>query len=93
METKVIKTIEIAPSRKNTRIRGNKIIGHMSDGSRTYIATFPEHAHFIREEYPVVKDAFSQAIFLCSKKWQAEDLLSRVFGCPVTMEIIEHDKK
>ena len=83
-----IKTIEIAPSRKNTRIRKNMIIGRLSDGSRTYVLDLPKDSTFARKDYKEAKDAFRAAIALASKKWQVEETLSSVFGVECHLTII-----
>lgn len=85
-----MKTIEIAPSRKNTHIRKNKIWGNLSDGSRTYILDLPKGSYFARKDYSAAKHAFSCAIALASKKWQVEEALSKHFGVPCTLTIITH---
>lgn len=76
-----MKTIEIAPSLKNTHIVGNKkIVGRLSDGSRTYVYDLPKGYEFPSKGRTAIKQAFSAAIALASKKWQAEDALNNSFG-------------
>ena len=86
-----MKTIEIAPSAKNTRIYGDaKIVGHLSDGTRTYTYELPGGHTFSQldiirkikasQRRLAVKYAFSAAIAMASKDWQAEEMLNRHFG-------------
>ena len=76
-----MKTIEIAPSLENTHIVGNKkIVGRLSDGSRTYVYDLPKGYKFPTKGRNEFKHAFSCAIALASKKWQAEDALNNHFG-------------
>lgn len=76
-----MKTIEIAPSLKNTHIVGNNsIVGRLKDGSRTYVYDLPEGYEFPKDGRNDFKHAFSFAIAMASKKWQAEDALNDAFG-------------
>lgn len=72
-----MRTIQIAPNREDCRIEGKKVIGTM-DG-RTFVFELPKSVRMPRAK--VVKDAmirnFCEAIALCSKPWQVEDLLNR----------------
>lgn len=85
-----MKTIEIAPSRKNTHIRGSMIWGNLSDGTRTYILDLPKGTKIDPAERNTVKDAFCTAIALRSKPRQTEELLSRVLGVECHITIITH---
>lgn len=72
-----MKTIQIAPNREDCRIEGKKVIGTM-DG-RTFIFELPENVRMPRAK--AVRETmisnFCEAIALCSKRWQVEDLLNR----------------
>ena len=75
------KTIEIAPSLRNTHIIADtKIIGRLKDGSRTYVYDLPKGFTFGKKNRKEYKRAFSIAIAMASKLWQAEDALNRHFG-------------
>lgn len=91
----MIRTIEIAPSLKNTHIRKDvTIIGHLSDGSRTYVYMLPEGWTFPQKGRKDIKHAFSCAIALASKSWQVEDALNAHFGnVPGKFHIIERRNK
>ena len=76
-----MKTIEIAPSLKNTHIlKDTKIVGRLKDGSRTYVYDLPKPYTFPKEGRKEIKHAFSCAIFIASKAWQVEDALNKAFG-------------
>lgn len=76
-----MKTIEIAPSLKNTHIVGDtKIVGRLKDGSRTYVYDLPELTRFGKQGRKEYKKAFSAAIALASYKWQVEEALNAQFG-------------
>ena len=72
-----MRTIQIAPNREDCRIEGKKVIGTM-DG-RTFIFELPDYVNDPKSEE--VKETmisnFREAIALCSKPWQVEDLLNR----------------
>lgn len=89
-----MKTIEIAPSLKNTHIRKDTtIIGHLEDGSRTYVYMLPEGYTFPAKGRKAIKHAFSCAIALASKSWQVTDALNDYFGGVAgTFHIVEHKK-
>lgn len=58
-----MKTIEIAPSLKNTHIRKDAtIIGHLEDGSRTYVYMLPEGYTFPAKGRKAIKHAFSSPL-------------------------------
>lgn len=76
-----MKTIEIAPSLQNTHIlKDTKIIGRMADGSRTFVYDLPKGHTFPRKGRKDIKHAFSCAIAMASKKYQAENVMNFVFG-------------
>lgn len=70
-----MRTIQIAPSKEDVHIRGNRIEGKMKDGT-TYVYKAPEGDFFARRDQNAVKAAFCQAIALSSKSYQAENLLN-----------------
>lgn len=65
-----MKTIQIAPRMDEIQVQGNEIRTDFAGGV-TYTA---EGLRKYRDEY--LKDAFRQAIALCSKRWQIEQLLN-----------------
>ena len=76
-----ITTIEIAPARKNTHIlHDNKIVGRLSDGSRTFVYDLPEGCIFPKSGRNAIKDTFSWAIFFASYAWQVERTMNERFG-------------
>ena len=75
-----MKTIQIAPYRKDCRIDGKKVIGTM-DG-RTFVFELPKRVR-MPEDKPTRETMisnFCEAIALCSKAWQVEDCLNRHWG-------------
>ena len=72
-----MRTIQIAPHREDCRIEGNKVIGTMN--GRTFVFELPERVSMPRAK--AVRETmisnFREAIALCSKWWQIEDLLNR----------------
>ena len=72
-----MKTIQIAPYREDCRIEGKKVIGTM-DG-RTFVFELPERVSMPRAKAvsETMISNFCEAIALCSKQWQIEDLLNR----------------
>lgn len=76
-----MKSIEIAPSRKNTHIVGDTmIVGRLKDGSRTYVYDLPKGYEFPKSGRDDFKHAFSFAIAMASKVWQVEEQLDEAFG-------------
>ena len=71
-------TIQIAPYKKDCTISGSKITGTM-DG-RTFVYELPKGLQFNTEDGGGFIGAFQQAIALCSKQPQIEELLNRYFG-------------
>ena len=74
---KEMKTIQIAPNKGACRIDGKKVIGTM-DG-RTFVFELPERVRMPEDESvrETMINNFCEAIALCSKQWQVEDLLNR----------------
>ena len=70
-----MKTIQIAPYRKDCHIDGNKVIGTM-DG-RKFVFVVPVNYNIPEEVKETMISNFCEAIALCSKQWQVEDLLNR----------------
>lgn len=86
-----MKTIEIAPSLSNTHIlKDNSIVGRLSDGSMTFVYDLPKGHTFPRTGRKDIKHAFSCAIALASKKYQAENAMNFVFG--KSLRIFNFDK-
>ena len=71
-----MKTIQIAPYREDCRIEGKKVIGTMDD--RTFVFELPERVCMPSDK--AVRETmisnFCEAIALCSKQWQVEQLLN-----------------
>lgn len=65
-----MKTIQIAPHMNEIEVNGNQIHTNFAGGV-TYTA---EGLEKYKDEF--LKDAFRQAIALCSKRWQIEELLN-----------------
>ena len=72
-----MKTIQIAPYKEDCRIDGKKVIGTM-DG-RTFVFELPERVRMPEDEAvrATMISNFCEAIALCSKPWQIEDVLNR----------------
>ena len=72
-----MKTIQIAPYKDDCKIDGKKVIGTM-DG-RTFVFELPDHVSMPADEKTrsVMIDNFCEAIALCSKPGQSEDLLNK----------------
>lgn len=78
-----MKYIQIAPNREDCRVEGGTIRGWMPDGRGggiLYTYQAPEHMHFVESEIPLAVNAFCEAIFLASKRWQVEEVLNAHFG-------------
>lgn len=75
-----MKTIQIAPYKKDCRIEGKKIIGVM-DG-RTFVFELPINVVMPRNKpmREIMISNFCEAIALCSKFWQIEDLLNKYWN-------------
>ena len=71
-----MKTIQIAPYRKDCKIVGNNIIGTM-DG-RTFVFTLPKNVRMPETKYEqnCIISNFIEAIAICSKPLQVEQLLN-----------------
>lgn len=76
-----IKTIQIAPYRKDCKVDGNKVIGTM-DG-RTFVAEIPDNYTIPKALEETMIKHFCEAIALSSKAWLVRDLLSDVWGVNV----------
>lgn len=72
-----MKTIQIAPYKEDCRIVGKKVTGKM--GGRKFVFELPEEVDMPQDRATreIMKRDFRQAIALCSKFWQIEDLLNR----------------
>lgn len=72
-----MRTIQIAPYREDCRIEGKKVIGTM--GSRTFVFELPESVRMPRDKKTreAMISNFCEAIALCSKQWQIEQLLNQ----------------
>lgn len=70
-----MKTIQIAPYKKDCRIDGNKVTGTM-DG-RTFVFEVPEKYNIPEDLKDTMISNFCEAIALCSKQWQVEEVLNR----------------
>lgn len=68
-----MRTIQIAPSASECRIEDHKVIGTM-DG-RTFIFEIPSRYSIPKNLHKVMISNFREAIALCSKPWQVEELL------------------
>lgn len=75
-----MKTIQIAPYKKDCRIDGKKIIGTM--GERTFVFELPKNVGMPVDDptRDTMLHNFCEAIALCSKQWQVEDCLNRHWG-------------
>ena len=69
-----MKTIQIAPYRKDCKISENKVIGTM--GGRTFVFEIPTKYEIPAELADTMISNFCEAIALCSKPWQIQDLLN-----------------
>lgn len=70
-----MKTIQIAPYEKDCKISGNSVIGKM--GGRTFVFEIPAKYEIPADLAGTMISNFCEAIALCSKPWQVEDLLNR----------------
>lgn len=75
-----MRTIQIAPYRKDCRIEGKKVIGTM-DG-RTFVFELPEGVGMPRAKRTreTMIANFCAAIAMCSKPWQITQLLNDNWG-------------
>lgn len=73
-----MRTIQIAPYREDCRIVGNKIIGKM--GKRTFVFEIPSEYEVYSYQHEHLIANFCEAIALCSKPWQIEQLLNDHWG-------------
>jgi len=73
-----MKTIQIAPRREDCTIDDTTIRGTM-DG-RTFVFQLAAGDTFNREQDEEFIKCFHQAIAICSKQWQIEELLNTHFG-------------
>ena len=71
-------TIQIAPYKNDCTITGSKITGTM-DG-RTFVYELPNGLQFNTEDGDGFIKMFQQAIAICSKQPQIEELLNRCIG-------------
>lgn len=69
-----MKTIQIAPYKRDCRIDGNNIEGKM--GERVFRFEIPENYEIAPEQHEGLISNFCEAIALCSKPWQVERLLN-----------------
>lgn len=69
-----MKTIQIAPYKEDCRIVGNKIIGTMA--GRTFVFEIPREYEVYSYQHEYLIKGFCEAIALCSKQRQVEDLLN-----------------
>lgn len=70
-----MKTIQIAPYKKDCHIDGNKVTGTM-DG-RTFVFEVPEKYNIPEDLKDTMISNFCEAIALCSKQWQIEEVLNK----------------
>lgn len=72
-----MKTIQIAPYKKDCKIEDNKVIGTMN--GRTFVFELPKNVRMPKDEptRQAMINNFCEAIALCSKRWQIEDCLNR----------------
>ncbi len=73
-----MKTIQIAPYRKDCTITKTTITGTM-DG-RTFVFELKKGDTFNLDQAEAFISCFQEAIALCSKQWQVEQLLNTHFG-------------
>ena len=73
-----MKTIQIAPYKKDCSITKTKITGTM-DG-RTFVFELANGDTFNLKQTDAFISCFQQAIALCSKQWQVEELLNTHLG-------------
>ena len=71
-----MRTIQIAPYQKDCRMIGRRIIGTMNE--RTFVYELPSDERPYTEESMIAN--FCEAIALCSKQWQVEELLNNHWG-------------
>ena len=71
-----MRTIQIAPYKEFCSIHGHKIAGTM--GGRTFVFELPENVEMPELDWQkeMMISNFCEAIALCSKQWQVEDLLN-----------------
>lgn len=74
-----MKTIQIAPYREDCTITDTKITGKMH--GRTFVFELADGDTFDRSQDEQFIKCFQEAIFLCSKPMQIEELLNAHFGC------------
>lgn len=74
-----MKTIQIAPYRKDCTITDTTITGTMA--GRTFVFELAPGDTFNRDQDEEFISCFQQAIALCSKQREIETLLNRHFGC------------
>ena len=72
-----MKTIQIAPYKRDCKIDGHKVLGTM--GNRTFCFEIPEQYEIPEEIHDSIITNFCQAIALSSKCWQVERLLNDTF--------------
>ena len=75
-----MKTIQIAPNKEDCKIIGHSVTGTM-DG-RVFVFELPERVRMPEDEATraTMVSNFCEAIALCSKPWQIEDVLNRHWG-------------
>ncbi len=73
-----MKTIQIAPYERDCRVVGNKIMGTM--GKRTFVFEIPSEYEVYSYQHEWLIHNFCEAIALCSKPWQVEQLLNDHWG-------------
>lgn len=70
-----MKTIQIAPYKKDCKVENNRVIGTM-DG-RTFVFEIPIKYHVSPKIHETLISNFCEAIALCSKPWQVEWCLNQ----------------
>lgn len=88
MEEQKMKTIQIAPYKKDVRIIDNMIIAKMRN--LKIILCLPEKVEMPKDKksHSIMKDNLIEAIALCSKTWQIEELLDKhwqIKGCKISV--------
>ena len=73
-----MKTIQIAPFKKDITINETKITGTMN--GRTFVFELANGDTFNLNQADALISCFQQAIALCSKQWQIEELLNTHLG-------------
>ena len=75
-----MRSIQIAPYAKDCKVIGHSVTGKM--GKRVFVFEVPDRYRMPEDEASrqTMINNFCEAIALCSKQWQIEDLLNEHWG-------------